>query len=178
MDRLDNAAQKRLTEKKQDTYAWSEFALSHTKGEVGDLLRPIIGLLEDNGLRVEAIHDLPGYVSLGTVDALRALLVRRSGDIEPKRRYMLQIAYADQESRVADTIVFTVPGDTTPAAFENACETACRTFSAGEYRDLDRIDVTVEMLDSIAAELGGTWEHLQIMSIVSVDADGARMLDD
>lgn len=174
MNRLDKSTRNRLTERKQGKYMWTQFALGHTKGEVGDLLCAIIGPLEDSGLRIGAIHDLPAYASLGTVEEIRTGLDKRV--VEPKKRYNLQVTYEGQDSYIVDTVIFTVPDDTTPAAFENACESAGAVFSASEYRDLDQVDVTTEMLDSIAAELNGTWEMMDIMTIISVDDDGDRKM--
>ena len=87
-------------------------------------------------------------------------------------RYV-QVKYYKEGTTESDFIQFTLPGHIQRAEFDNACIRAAVHFSKYENQDMDEVDLTSDMLDEIAAKLGGTWEYMRIAGTIEVD-EGAR----
>lgn len=103
-----------------------------------------------------------------------AYMVSRTQPEEPHSAFGLQVVYYEQDSRTNDTVRFDIPAEISEEEFVAAVKKIAKEFSDSNYLDADHLEVTDEMLSAIAKAVGGTWDYVELVGVVSVQ-DGNRV---
>lgn len=81
--------------------------------------------------------------------------------------YYQQFYFYEQEGYQVDTVKFVVPSSVSVEEFNIAVERAKQAFNPEDYND--RIDMAYDMAASIAEQLCGLYEYIDINDVIEIE---------
>ena len=118
-------------------------------------------------------HRNDGVVGISpmTFDEWEILEDRKREETVTAPRY-LQVYYEGQETQTCDTYALMIPSTVTDSELKEAIRDLAVVYSDEKYVDKDMLEVTDEMLDTLASKWNGKWSLLDIFGVLEVEGYG------